>query len=334
MKILILTEGGRKRGFGHLARCMAICQSFEERGALPEFVVNGDETVGHLLAGKKHRIFNWVDRAQDALKLARCADIAIIDSYLAGPDFYRKISEITKIPAYIDDNNRIDYPRGVLINWAIYADEIVNPKKKDIAYLLGVKYAPLRREFREVPPKRINKTIKTVMVTFGGSDDKDLLPGISKLLIDRYRGFRKNVVIGKACRNVDRIEKLKDSKTRLVYSPGPGEMKELMLSSDLAISSGGQTLYELARIGVPAIAVKDGDNQSNNIMGLLRSGIISYAGEWYDKRLPDSLVMEIERLKDGSIRLKRSLKARRLVDGQGGRRVARALLAALNRGLK
>jgi len=42
MKVLILTEGGGKRGFGHLTRCYAIAQAVKRRdgSADPEFIVN------------------------------------------------------------------------------------------------------------------------------------------------------------------------------------------------------------------------------------------------------------------------------------------------------
>ena len=60
MKIFIITEGGKDIGFGHLTRCVSLYQAFEERGIIPEFVVNGDDTILDLLRGKKYQIFNWL----------------------------------------------------------------------------------------------------------------------------------------------------------------------------------------------------------------------------------------------------------------------------------
>ena len=36
MKLLILTEGGENIGFGHVSRCLSLCQAFEARGATPD----------------------------------------------------------------------------------------------------------------------------------------------------------------------------------------------------------------------------------------------------------------------------------------------------------
>ncbi|MBI5140367.1 MAG: hypothetical protein HZA94_02890, partial [Candidatus Vogelbacteria bacterium] len=49
MKVLILTEGGKSIGAGHLARCSALYQACEEKGANVELVINGDDSVSFLL---------------------------------------------------------------------------------------------------------------------------------------------------------------------------------------------------------------------------------------------------------------------------------------------
>ena len=61
---------------------------------------------------------------------------------------------------YIDDNKRLDYPKGIVVNGSIYAEELNYPHKNGPTYLLGIKYAPLRKEFWEVPEKKIKKRLK------------------------------------------------------------------------------------------------------------------------------------------------------------------------------
>jgi len=50
-------------------------------------------------------------------------------------------------------------------------------------------------------------------------------------------------------------------------------MKRVMAASDMAISAAGQTLYELARIGVPTIATAVVKNQLNNVQGWEKWGL-------------------------------------------------------------
>ena len=53
MKVVIVTEGGKDIGFGHITRCISLYQAFEERGIIPEFIVSGDTTVASLLKERR-----------------------------------------------------------------------------------------------------------------------------------------------------------------------------------------------------------------------------------------------------------------------------------------
>ena len=97
-------------------------------------------------------------------------------------------------------------------------------------------------------------------------------------------------------------------------------MKKVMLDSDIAISAGGQTLYELARVGVPTIAISVADNQLGSIRGWQKTGFIEYAGWWEDDfgiRAKNIL----SQVKDPYIRRVKSEIGRKLVDGKGAKRV-------------
>ena len=45
MKVIILTEGGKNMGIGHLARCLSLYQAFEDKNINAEIIVNGDKTL-------------------------------------------------------------------------------------------------------------------------------------------------------------------------------------------------------------------------------------------------------------------------------------------------
>ncbi|MDQ7082427.1 MAG: glycosyltransferase [Aquificota bacterium] len=81
-------------------------------------------------------------------------------------------------------------------------------------------------------------------------------------------------MIGKGFRNIDEIKASADPNTELIFYPSAEEMKNLMLDADIAISAGGQTLYELARVGVPTIAVAVAENQMWNVSEWQEAGFI------------------------------------------------------------
>ena len=94
MKIIIVTEGSHKIGFGHITRCMSLYQAFKKKELPVQFVVNGDSTIEHLLENTHHAIFNWLEDSLNFFRLLDSSDIVIIDSYLAPKSFYETLGAL------------------------------------------------------------------------------------------------------------------------------------------------------------------------------------------------------------------------------------------------
>lgn len=317
MKITILTEGGEEIGFGHVTRCLSLSQSFEARGHCPRFIVAGDASVPGILKNNHFEIFDWRKEEELLTQAITGADAALVDSYLADVNIYKKISAAVKVPIFLDDTRRLDYPSGLVVNWSISAADLGYPVNDDVIYLLGPGYVSLRNAFREVPKKEINKTVTDVMVTCGGDDSKNLTPGVLRFLTRAYPGLRKHIVVGGAFKNRAEIEAAADSNTRLIFSPDDEGMKKIMMESDIAIASGGQTLYELARVGVPAVVIAVADNQRNNVAGWENSGFIENAGFWQDEHLMDVVADRFKKLSGFESRRRAAVAGHHIVPGSG-----------------
>ena len=320
MSVFILTEVGKNIGFGHLSRCISICQSFQQRNIIPKIILNIKGNYD-LNLNQKYIDFDWINEKDRLFKIINNSDVVIIDSYLAPISLYQKISSTVKIKAYIDDYQRLDYPEGIIINPSIFAEKLIYPKKEHTDYLLGSKYIPLRREFWYVPKRIIGNYIKQILITFGGEDIRNLTPQIINTVIKNTTDIKIAVIIGKGFIYIDQIKKVQNNRVKLTYYPSEKIVKSLMIKSDLAISAGGQTLYELARCGIPTIAISTARNQENNIRGWLKIGFIECAGCWEDKDLFVNLLNKIDILKDLNERKNRSALAKKLVDGQGAERI-------------
>ncbi len=337
MKALILTEGGKSIGYGHITRCLAFYHAFEEKGIKPDIIVCGDDSVKGMLRSKRYKILNWLKARTEVLKTAREMDIILVDSYLADLNFYKKISIIAKLPVYIDDNMRINYPPGVVINSAAYAEKIEYPERDGVFYLLGSRYAPLRKEFLDAPRKRIRKHVKTVLVTFGGCDPMNVTPKVLKLLAHKYPGLNKDVVISRGFKYANKLKNCGDENTRFIYDPNADTMKELMIKSDITISAGGQTLYELARMGVPSIVITVAENQMRHSRALSRAGVIEHVGCYKGDRGSNDKIMKKLKAKldlvifDKKLRSERCRRGKKIVDGRGVHRAVKKILAYIYR---
>ncbi len=318
MRVYIITEGGKEIGFGHIARCSALYDAFLEKGIEPLFIINGDESVRGLLKGRDYIIFDWLSERQKLFDIIRYADVGIIDSYLAPLNLYERIEKIVKVPVYIDDNKRLEYPRGVVLNGNIYAEGMAYPEKREMVYLLGTKYTPLRKEFWFFPEKKVKEKLEKVMITFGGDDKRRLTSNILKLLVKSFPDVTKVVIIGKGFKDMDFYE---GYGVTLIWHPDGIKMRDIMLDVDIAVSAGGQTIYELARTGTPPVVVGVAENQRNNIIAWKDRGFIRYAGWWDDKYLYENVILGVKALIPYETRKKLADFGRSLIDGKGALRV-------------
>jgi spore coat polysaccharide biosynthesis predicted glycosyltransferase SpsG/L-amino acid N-acyltransferase YncA len=322
MEVVILTEGGKDFGFGHVARCSSIYQAFLKRGILPKFIINGDDSIKSILEDIPFTITNWLND----IHFLNSSDIVIIDSYLANFRVYDEISKKVALCIYLDDNNRLNYPRGIVVNGLINANCLSYPETEDIIYLLGSDFTPLRANFWDSIKLKINDDVENILITTGGNDLRNLTPKILNLLNTYFPTINKKVIIADSFNNVSEIESLKNDSVEFIYSPNSQEMLNTMLDVDLAISASGQTLYELACIGVPTVAIGIIDNQKNNIKNWKQIGFIEYAGCWNNTNLLNNILERIEFLMDKNIRYDKRLNGIRIIDGKGSLRIVKSIL--------
>ena len=319
MKIIFLTEGGIEFGYGHVSRCFALMQAFEAHGYKTEFIVRGDESVVGILGETNVKIIDWL--TDDV-----CVESEDIDSYHAPKNFYDKINSIASLLVCFDDTMRINYPSGVLINGAIGAENLPYPEKEKQLNLLGVNYQVLRKPFWQKAERNQNERLDSFLITMGGNDAQNLVPRILDMLVLKFPIYKKFIIAGKAYKNISEIEKRADRRTEIFQNLNAEEVRNLMLKSDIAISAGGQTLYELAATQTPTFIIGTAENQKNNIENWHSTGAMKVAGWWNDKRLIFNLFRKIELNKDYEKRKEIGDKLQQIISGEETRRVAKKIL--------
>jgi spore coat polysaccharide biosynthesis predicted glycosyltransferase SpsG len=128
--------------------------------------------------------------------------------------------------------------------------------------LLGARYALLRPAFRDLPRRDVTACVQCVLVTLGGSNPGNLTGALVAQVLESLPSTIVEVVAGPLFRG-----QLPDDPRVLVHR-APRDMVKLMLRADLAIAAGGQTTYELAACGVPALALCVAENQRANLAAL------------------------------------------------------------------
>jgi spore coat polysaccharide biosynthesis predicted glycosyltransferase SpsG len=146
------------------------------------------------------------------------------------------------------------------------------------------------------------------------------LPGATR------RDLEVRVVVGAANADVDRIIAVADRADM----PDSGEqalddMVAPIAWADLAVTSGGTTVWELARLGCPSVVIETGPSEMLLAGGLERLGLFDRLGpadHVTDEQLRTTIA---RRLADHRWRTDMARRGVAAVDGQGAGRVVDAL---------
>jgi spore coat polysaccharide biosynthesis predicted glycosyltransferase SpsG len=102
-------------------------------------------------------------------------------------------------------------------------------------------------------------------------------------------------------------------------------MSEIMAWTDVAVSGGGSTCWELAYMGVPNVALVLAENQKNTVAGLAEIGVLIGLGS-SSNAMSEIIACALNDLMfDLNKRLRMRESGRRLIDGKGIERLLVAL---------
>lgn len=330
MEALILTEGGSRYGFGHVCRCIALCEAFSEQGITPTLCVLGDEVVKKMADCFFCKLIDWRETDPWLDQKIAAADVVVIDSYEARAEDYRRIAERAKLAVFMDDNKRLDYPKGVIINMAIDADKLYAQKNPERDYLLGNAFVLLRKSVlsaREISSGPVNEPTR-LFVSFGGGDSARLSVRIIDLL-EKNKYFTLKIAIVVSCPSDgdEWLRRLGSARVTILYRPAQEELAMAMSSCDLAISAAGMTLYELAYLQKSTIAIAVAENQEKGLQAMVDKGFVCNVLDWRDPDLMTQLeaVLDFHIKNYGHVCATYAGRGRSLVDNQGGWRIVAAI---------
>jgi spore coat polysaccharide biosynthesis predicted glycosyltransferase SpsG len=316
MRVSIRTTASAQIGYGHLRRCRTLADALERRGAEVTFLLTG--TAPALFTGNVQMV------REDTLDevASRAADLVLLDDYALSDAHFAALRAMVRCPlAAIDDpmERRCD-AIDVLVN----PSAGVTPDRYGAkTLLLGPRYALLRDSFVDLPPRTVNERVEHVFITLGGADPCSDMPAVLQGVRAAVPAARIEVLLGPLfhAANVTAVETFAqlDGKIALHQS---ADVAKLMRAADLALSTGGQTLFELAATGTPTIALEVADNQRHNIDSLAVEGTLV-------RTTRETIAKDVAALaSDREQRQAMARRGQRLVDGEGKERVAEALVRA------
>ncbi len=341
-KLVIRTEANAATATGHMRRCLNIAEAAREMGAEVCFVVA--EPVSLRLPEQAGFAVECLQRPFDAFDTEvpvmrdylqaqgitkRNDAVLLVDSYFVSPEYLTQMQQILPV-AYIDDLHERIWPCDVLICYGGYAADHDYVKEYPQArLLLGESYMPMNRIYRDLPAHRIREDLKEVLVVSGGTDPVNFLPQFLELVTEKaWEEIHFTLIAGALDPDLPGLKQTAEKMGNVTISDPLPDLKEALLNSDLTITAAGTTLYELAATGTPGICYVLADNQIPNAQAFTSRELLLFAGyihtDGFSKEL---LAQQIERMRaDRALRNGMSQRLRKVTDGRGAERIARALL--------
>lgn len=366
--VVIRADANSKIGMGHVMRCLSVADALVKRREEVLFVTADDTPVPLLTKkGIPYRVLH-TDYADMEAELPELWEVLrelpqgaespeealpqrntfiLVDSYYVTEKYLAALKKrITTI--YMDDIYAFSYPVDMLINYNIYGEEMGYEKDAafaDTKLLLGTEYVPLREEFSagagyvqsrkvlslgaaNVPPAADGG----ILITTGGSDSFNLAGQLlmEAMKYDALKEKEYHVVSGSLNPHIGELQALAQKHENIHIHCNVTNMAELMAESEVALSAGGSTLYELCAMGVPVIAFSFAENQERLVQTFVKRGIAQYGGNYRtdgNKMIQNTIAGLETLLEDENLRTEYREKARTLVDGKGAGRIAEAILS-------
>ena len=347
-RVFFRADADRLIGTGHIARCRYLARGLLKRGVPSTFLVAGPSNpVTESLEREGFEVLALPKGPSDeAVALAAAisasgADrtLLVVDSPL--PSFYtggfqegiRSRGVRLMMIAFRSEGH---FAADAVHNQNLIALEEGYSAEAHTRLLLGPRYVILDERFSRLRGSRSNPSAAdadTLFLFFGGADASNLTMRVLRSLASLEQPLRRVVtVVGSLHGRTDEISAFARANPGLpvdLHVDTP-VMPELMAEADIAVTSGGLTIWELACLGVPNVVISTSERERIHTPLLERRGGCLYLGH-QDAVTEPSIREAVSGLIGNPARRAEMAQAgRKLVDGRGTERVIEQVMDLLS----
>ena len=270
-RIVFRCDGHKELGMGHIYHCLTLAYHFigheimfvtreQHREGLeklrssfmPVTTIQNDEDFYHFLS-------EWN------------ADVVVNDCLDTTVDYIQKLKSLTKRVVTIED----------LGPGSKYADAVINAlyskNDADKQYFFGEKYHCLRDEFVTAEPKEFSQKVHEVLVLFGGTDPSNLTKMVYSSLPRLHAQFSEThfTIITGAGYSAEENGILSSDELNVTVVSDVKRITDYMEKADLAITSQGRTVFELACLGVPSVVMAQNEREQLHTFAEMKNGFVN-----------------------------------------------------------
>jgi UDP-2,4-diacetamido-2,4,6-trideoxy-beta-L-altropyranose hydrolase len=315
-------------------RCIALAQAWQKNAGRAVFAIAaGAELEDRIKSEDVEIVSIHVEPGSphDATQLvALCAERRppwlVLDGYHFPASYRQQLQTIDSRLLVLDDGDTTGSSDcDLVLNADPQATQAMYPVVSG-----GSHYALLRKEFLEFPlhGKEIPATAAKILLTLGGADPHNVtLKALQALHQIDDLALDLTVVLGASYQFQEQLQSaIARSPHAIRLLQNVTNIPQLMAESDLAITAGGVTCYELAFMRVPMFLITMADNHERAVetFGMAKA---AFDAGWFSAIATDVLAAHLRHVITApDLRREFVNNAARMVDGRGAERVVETML--------
>ena len=266
--IVLRCDGYKKLGMGHIYRCLTLAYHLTGHNVI--FVTNRNCDEG--LEKIKNSFFPYrtIDNDTEFFDILKeiHPDIVVNDCLDTIEEYVKGLKSIVNRVVTFEDLGDGSRFADAVIN-ALYESKNISPN-----YYFGEKYIDLRDEFLTVKPIAVKENVSNVFVMFGGTDPSNLTERIYNMAkrITSQSNINFTFVVGIS---YDCTSRGIVSTEKITVYQDVKRVSEFMQNCDLAFTSQGRTVFELACVGVPSIVLAQNKREQLHTFAQMQNGFLN-----------------------------------------------------------
>ncbi len=339
-KILIRVDGHKRIGMGHIYEMLQLSRYMNKHyGAEVVFITRNNEAALNLILNDQFEYYALpfnISRKREIEEIRRIINIEnpsvlILDllRIYHDNDYMVRIRSRKDLNIIVFTNTHSKKPinADIVFSLSLCQDEAYYANDKSNKYYFGFDYIILPEEYLTINGKDYHKQkVERVMLCMGGSDHNNLTFRILKATDASNHKFEYDLILNSSFfkkEYVDSFVNKLNHKVNVHY-----DIKgicSILHKSDMAITAGGNTHIERMCSGVPGIVISQLKHQEKSVRKITEYGATINLGS--HKQVSDNEILKtFDSLIENSEKRARLVdRGRKLVDGQGIKRVSRII---------
>ncbi len=305
MNIFIRAYGSHLMGMGHLYRVKKLVNYLKKEDANYNITLltrKYDEAVDiykTIQADKIVEIDSNISKKVEIEKLKNIFqntyDIVINDQLNTDNDIAKILTNCCEKSITFDDLGNGNHLFDYIVNVLYPSDKKLNNEINSYSYLILDDFSTIKKSIK------FQEDIKTIFINQGAADTWGAIPDMIYDLNLIQDDFKIKVLLGPSFKHYDELAKaLKDNKKQIEILNFTNSVIEVVKDCDLAILGAGNTLFEVASLGIPIVASTREEKELTTINRLLKESIVYAQNELYESGL-DKIITEVIKDKEGRL---------------------------------